>query len=352
MILSLKLTNVRSFPNIKFDFDRSVNLLVGPNGAGKTTVLESVALFGFGRLLSVPTDSLAIREGEEVGRLEAVFNRDERKEKIAVAITKKEKIVKIENQKISNSALIGHERAVLFNPETVGLVGGSPDVRRREIDMTVAQTDRKYVETLLTLKSVLRQRNGLLKLIALGRADLAALDFWDEKLIEQTAEVVAKRQGFLSSIAQGLGETHAALGADKDGLKIVYKPSTDYDRFAEALVACRESDLKSGTTTLGPHRDDFAFVRDSFVLKDHASRGEERLAALALKIEEAKFLTVDNEPPILILDDVFSELDLARRGRLAKNLPDGQIIISATDNEVVPEILRQKEKLILLEKNE
>jgi len=346
MIKQIKLQNIRVFPNNTFEFDPGVNLVIGPNGAGKTTILEAITFFAFGKFFSVSPDSMAVSDTESVGRLEVLTD----KGKASVAITPKEKIAKVYDNKIPNSQLIGFEKAVLFNPETVELICASPDVRRREIDLIIAQNNPNFVIETLQYRKVLKQRNSLLKTIAAKRAGEEELEFWDSQLRELSLKIVGERKAFLDEINGSISQIHGKFSSRKGELKIIYRDSADYDRFQEALQAMRESDIAGGSTSIGPHRDDFYFEFNGRSLRDHASRGEQRLAALALKLEEVEYLSAPDCQPLLVLDDVFSELDEGRRTALTGGLRDkkNQIIISATDDQMIPESLKQNAHLINL----
>jgi DNA replication and repair protein RecF len=347
MIKKLKLTNITCFRKSSFEFSDDINLIIGNNGSGKTTIMEAIAFFSFAKFQSISSDFSAVSIGHDVGRIEAEIATKDSTEIGAVAITRLAKISQINGKKVSNSEMVGFQRAVLFNPETVDLVGGAPDVRRRELNFILCQMDKKFVRTLLEFKNVLKQRNSLLRNIAEGRSKIAELDFWDKEFVGLANLIRLRRTEVVALINKNISKTHSSLTGGPSDLSIRLNESADYSRFDEALVIATEGDVRSGTTSIGPHRDDFSFMVHARQMKDFSSRGEQRLAALALKIESGKILS-ENSSVILILDDVFSELDFEKRELLAKNLPEGQILVSATDELVVPNIFKKREKIISL----
>lgn len=383
MIRKLKLQNIRIFSNAEFEFSDGVNLIVGPNGSGKTTLLEAIGLFAFGSFQSISQDVQAVTLGGEIGRVEAKGERQGSETFAECVITEGKKTFRVLTNKVPASQIVGFFKAVLFNPETIDLVSGAPHIRRRELDIVVAQKKRPFVKTLLEYKNVLKQRNQLIKRITLGQAKAGELAFWDGELVKLAKNIVAERKNFLKILNADLSIIHEKLIGKKSGLMVKYLPSCDYGRFDEFLAANLEHDLRAGLTLYGPHRDDFEFmirntkyaIRDTS-MRSHASRGEQRLASIAFKMETKKYLTdgdiatrhlgpdpgpsesgfrtesgmtIERDEPILIFDDVFSELDKDRRESVASVLNHSQIFISATDERVVPEGLKKKAKIIRLE---
>lgn len=357
MINKIKLQGVRCFKGAEFDFSDAINLIIGRNGSGKTTLIESIGLFAFGSYQSVPRDAFVIAEGEDLARIEMEML--EPKNRSDVAILKSGKAVNINAQKSPNSALVGLLRCVLFNPMTIDLVSGQPSVRRRELDVVIAQKDHLYVRSLLRYRRVIKHRNNLLKLVSKNISKKTELEFWDEQVLSLGQVIYQKRVELIETFNSQLNALHGDLVGRESQLMLRYLPSCDYERIGEELIRTLEDDLRFGQTSIGPHRDDFVFEEGGFILKEGGSRGEQRMAAVAFKIASRDYLKEKKNEPILLLDDIFSELDEKRRESIANILLDGfvsvnrpmatQIFISATDDRVVPDSLKTKAKLIKLD---
>lgn len=350
MIKQIHLKNVRSFTDSVFEFKEGINLIVGDNGSGKTTLLESIGLFAFGKFLSVEHDASVVRSNELAGRIEAEFY-DNSQNSASVGLSSKEKIVEVGGSRVPISNLIGLQPQIFFNPETVDIVAGSPVVRRREMDVMILEIDHKFVADLLNYKKVLKERNMLLRRIAIGSAKRGELDFWDEKLANYAIKIYKTRIKLLNFYNDRINDVFKELSNRDRELKLKYIPSCDYDRFREVLVAKTEGDAESGSTSVGPHRDDFMFMFSNHPMREGASRGEQRLAAVAYKALGREYLLQAGIDPIIVLDDVFSELDQVRRSSVAKvlNLSDAkQVLISVTDKKVIPESLIEKANMIKL----
>ena len=348
MIRRIRLTNIRCFADQIFEFGPGVNLIVGPNGSGKTTILEAASIFSFGRFQSVERDFFAVKSGEEIGRLELDAVITGKKRNFEAAILDGEKIFKANGKKKFTSEIIGSIKTVFFNPETIDLVSGPPQTRRRELDFTIAQKDARFVRMLLEYRRVLRQRNSLLKAIRKSKSARRELGYWDGELCLLAKSICKRRLMLIKIINCEIAEVHSLLVEKEKELALKFLPSADYEKFEENLVAVRERDLYLGLTTIGPHRDDFDFVEGNFALKQGGSRGEQRMAAVAFKVETKKFLTEDGVEPILILDDVFSELDQKRRESVAGILGNAQVFLSATDERVIPKIILANARIIKL----
>lgn len=348
MIRSIRVKNIRTFQDTTFDFRSGVNLLVGQNGAGKTSILESLGLIAFGRFLSVSRDSFVISKGEEASRVEIDLE-EEGASRVEIGFSRNEKIIMIDGVKEPVSKLIGLVPQVFFNPETVELVFDSPALRRRELDMVLTQANYGFVLDILNFRRILKERNALLRAVKIGKSNLVELEFWNKRFVEYALKIHNKRMELVSFYNQEIDKVFRELSGGRAGLSIKYLPSGDYERLDESLAAHLESDLENGLTTIGPHRDDFSFMVSGRSMREGASRGEQRLAAVAFKATACAFLSKNNISPKIILDDVFSELDGARQQSVAEALEIfevSQVFLSSTELENLPLSLKQEANII------
>lgn len=339
---SLKLENIRVYEKKKFNFTNGLNVIIGRNGSGKTTAVESIALFAFGSFASIKNDFWAVKSNLPVGRIEINLEGMT----ASVALVDGKKIIRSKDQPVHLSELIGLAKVIFFNPETIDLVKGSPEKRRRELDQLLCFRDKIFVRTLLEYRKIVKSRNNLLRLIKIQNSDPTQLDFWDEKLSTKAVLIFREREKLIASINAGLARTHAGLVESESSLILKYQTHSNYDHFLENLKSSRPRDLALMSTTSGPHRDDFSFHLEDFDLAKGASRGEQRMATIAFKIETKKYL--EDFKPIILLDDVFSELDEKRKDSIKKIIDDGQVIITSTHESAVPNDLMKNANIIKL----
>jgi DNA replication and repair protein RecF len=348
MIRAIRQKNVRTFSDSRFLFEPGVNLILGKNGAGKTSILESLGLIAFGKYLSVSQDSFVISAGAEAARIEIDLE-GESANQVEIGFSRKEKIITIDGVKEPVSRLIGLVPQVFFNPETVELVFESPALRRRELDMVLTQANHSFVIDILNFKKILKERNALLRQVRLGRASLNELEFWNERFVEYALKIHTARVGLVAFYNQSIATVFGELSGKADELVLKYIPSVDYDRLGEGIAAHQEGDIENGLTSIGPHRDDFAFSIHGRSMREGASRGEQRLAAIAFKATACEYLIHNGIEPKVVLDDVFSELDKDRQGSVSKALElfkANQVFLSSTGVDRLPESLMKKANII------
>jgi DNA replication and repair protein RecF len=354
-IHSLNLTNYRNWADYHLDFNE-VTILIGPNGAGKTNILESVYFLATGRTWRASNEAQLINWENDYCRLTVEIEKKTGKIKTEIFLQKQPlsgrvqiKQVKINNIKHRTLDLIGQMPAVLFSPETIDLISGAPNLRRKFLDIVLAQTKHIYALNLLTYQKVLRERNKLLFHIKIGKAKRDELDFWNEKLVETGESIIRERSELIKKLNQILPDVYATLVGEKQNIKIVYKPSVKSGQMKEEINASIERDIEKTGTGLGPHRDDWEIQENSRNIVTFASRGEFRSAVLALKCAEVAFIKEQvGEDPVLLLDDIFSELDATRRAHLAKVVETQQTIITTTDLDHIEKGLRDKAKIVEL----
>jgi DNA replication and repair protein RecF len=378
----LALEEFRAYRRLELDIDHRGLRLVGPNASGKSTLLEAVALLATTRSPRAGSDREAIgwQSGEEYGvpaymRCQGrVVRRDG---EIAIEVSLEldparqgaaRKHVLLSGRPVRAADAVGTLKAVLFSAEDVDLIGGSPATRRRYLDLAISQLDGGYLRALSRFNRVLAERNSLLKSFARDRVRPdapqvgAQLAFWDEELVAHGSRVVAGRVRAVARLARFARDQHARL-AGADSLTLTYRPSTplvpetDSDEslpaesiqatvardYETSLLERRRDEVRRGVSLVGPHRDDLGFALAGKDLATFGSRGQQRLAVVALKLAETDLLTADaGESPVLLLDDVLSELDAIHRRYLIEAVGQGerQLIVTATDRVLldVPEL--------------
>lgn len=333
---TLRLESFRGYERLDAAFRPGPHLVWGPNAAGKTSLLEAMALLAWGHSHRSTNDPELIRWGDDVARVEGALGGD----RLEVALVRPasaasaggaRKRIRVNGVARRASALGSHLRIVLFAPEDMLLIVGSPTLRRATIDRLAAGLWPAYADALTTFGRALQQRNSLLRLIREETADRDQLRYWDEPFLAAGAEIVAGRHRLLGELAQPLAAAHAEIAPDEAaasalGLRYLTNapPATGEgprEALTRRLAETAEKEVWNGTTLIGPHRDDVAFELAGRDLAGFASRGQQRTAILALKLAELDLLTArDGRPPLLLLDDVFSELDPARRSHLVRRI--------------------------------
>ncbi len=330
MILSdLTLTNFRSYSKRLFSFDPSTILIVGPNTSGKTNILEAIMAIATGKSFRADIDAEMVRWGAEIGRVKGTDGET----KLEVILTtgavsgRKTQSKKFLVNGIARRQLdfVGILRAVLFWPEHLELVTDSPSLRRKYLDSVLVQVDREYRRNLMSYERGLRQRNRLLDLISEGKAHHNQLQFWDQLLIKAGGYITDVRAKFIDFINHHPPfASHYSLFYDKSVIS------------ESRLVQYKDEEVAAKATLVGPHRDDFLVTKKDLDLSKYGSRGEQRLAIVWLKLAELAFIERETgERPLLILDDIFSELDKEHRILIFDLLGKQQTIVTSAEEEVL-----------------
>ena len=336
-ITGLRLRDFRGYQQVLLSPPEGVTMLVGENGAGKTNLLEAVHLCCLGRSHRTSADREMIRQGQETAAVQLTVERRDGKHEVGVRLfenAKRRKIVYV-NGKIAGrmGELMGHATCVIFSPEDLSLVKDGPQARRRFLDMLLSQQQRAYFYALQTYMTTLKQRNALLK-----QGDLRALPAWDEQLAAAAAPVVRLRREACQQLHERAKIHYLYIGGRKEetfalrysgALSESAEPIRD---MLNGLQASREEDARRMTTCFGPHRDDIELTLCGEPLKAFGSQGQMRTAALSMKLASFDLLeAVQREPPLLLLDDVLSELDPDRRRRLIARIGRAQALLTCTD---------------------
>ena len=324
----LVLSNFRSYENLTWNPGPGTNLLVGPNGAGKSNLAEAIYMLATTKSHRTSKDTEVIRIGSDWCRIVGDIEREKQNDvAVEIQLAKGEKTLKVNTVKQPKiSEVIGQFNVVIFSTSDVEMVKGDPSGRRRFLNLEICQTRPRYCYALAKYKRILEQRNSLLRECAEGKGDFAQLAAWDDQLIHSGAIVVEHRAEFCKGIDGLAREMYLKLSAGAEELRISYDPSFQVGetddlemierRFAESLSQVRTQEISRGMTVRGPQRDDVSLSVGGMDLRYYGSRGQQRAAALAIKLAEVELIKERTaEYPVLLLDDVASELDPDRRLR-------------------------------------
>ena len=342
----LKLRDFRNYGSLELEVPGGITVLYGANGCGKTNLLEALHLLSVGRSHRTPTDREMIAQGAEAASSAARLIRADGSHRPEVRLIRTEKPHKrvLLNGKPAAHVgdLMGHATVVMFAPEDLRIVRDNPAARRRFLDMQLSQIRPLYLKQLRTYLSVLESRNALLreqKLIGVPQFE-RQMDVWDDQLCRAAVPLVESRAWFVSFLKQTAAEQYAAICEDAGETFsmryqcAVQKPENTVESLREALERSRGEDVQRAFTYHGPHRDDVAFTLAGRDLRAYGSQGQVRTAVLSMKLGEIRLIEQDmGEPPALLLDDVFSELDPRRRSALLRSAQGIQTLISCTDRE-------------------
>ena len=361
-LIHLSLYNVRNYVRLALDLPPGVTVLVGDNAQGKTNLLEAIYYLATSRSPHAGSDRelvnwLAVeQEPLPYARFVGRVARGEDEINIEITLTRQanndrryRKQIRLNGVPRRAMDLLGQLMVVLFLPDDIALVSGSPGGRRRYLDVMLCQVDPAYCRNLASYNQVVSQRNALLRDLRERGGDPAQLMFWDQRLVEHGAFLIARRQEALIALDELAQTIHSELTGGAEHLRLRYQPSVEIEgrdgveaigrAFGEQLQAQRRREIPAGVTLVGPHRDDVRFVIDDVDASVYGSRGQQRTAALALKLAEVGLMQRETgEYPVLLLDDVLSELDVRRRRFLVQWLGNGpeQAVLTTTDLHALP----------------
>jgi len=372
-IETLKLKNFRSYKDIDISFGKNT-IIIGPNAQGKTNLLEAVYLASVGKSFRGKERDMVLW-GEDFFRVE-IEAKNSRPQKIEYIyeknVGKGRKTVKVNGVKRPTSALLEGVRCVFFSPDEIDMFFNFPSLRRRHFNILISQMNKDYTRGLVKYSRILEQRNAQLKAIGEGRAKEEDLEVWDGKIAEQGSKIVCERAEVVTELNKYLSKNYSKIANLENELILNYEPSfsvisTDsaerraekslllnkedvWARYLKALISSRRQDIATRVTSVGPHRDNFFFTLGGRPIDTFASRGECRSVILALKLSETKLLNEKTqEVPILLLDDVFSELDETRRKYLAKTFESQQTITTTTDLDHIDKDLCKNAQIYKIE---
>lgn len=336
IIKSLELENFRNYKTLSIDFDSGTNILYGDNAQGKTNILEAIFLSATTKSHKGSKDRDIIHFAADEAHIRTYVVKDGLENRVDMHLRKsKSKGIAINGQKIKKAAdLLGLLNVVFFSPEDLSIIKNGPAERRRFVDMELCQLDSSYLYHLNNYNKIVNQRNKLLKELYLNPGLKDTLSIWDSQLVSYGNKIIERRNVFVSQLNEIICEIHQKLSGGKETLKIVYEPDVVAEEFEKKLGICQEKDIKLKQTSIGPHRDDFSFIVGGVDLRKFGSQGQQRTAALSLKLSEIELVKkVTKDVPLLLLDDVLSELDSSRQNYLLNSIGDIQTIITCTGLE-------------------
>lgn len=334
LIKSIKLNNFRNYSSIQIPFHEKLNIIIGPNGIGKTNILESIIVASNTKSFRTNNDSDLIKKDSEYSKVSVDSNIG----KLDVVINRNNKSLIINDNPVKRSSeFIGKLNAILFKPSDLELFNQSPKERRKLLDVEIGKISKEYLKAILTYNHLLKDKNKLLKE---EKIDEIYLDLLDKKMIPEIFTIISHREKFFNIINSNINYYYQKLSGTNTNIKVIYKKCSDKELIKENLNKTREKDEFYHYSYYGPHHDDYYFEFNGKELNSIASQGQIRMCLIAFKFSLIKYIKeTSNVDPIILLDDVLSELDINNQKRLLENLPKNcQVIITDTDIDGIKNI--------------
>lgn len=340
----LDLLSFRNYASLALSPSGCLNVLYGANAQGKSAILEAVYLLATSKSHRTSKDTDMIRVGDDTARVAAQVTRTASPDvSVEIILSRREKkTVKLNSVRHGRIAdLIGQLKAVIFSALDIEMVRGEPELRRRFLNLEISQLSPQYVFALGRYKRALEQRNMLLRDLKLKHGSIASLEVWDAQVAEYGSDVIARRSEFCESLSSRAADIYGFLTDSAECLNVAYKPSVQAgeqdirEAFLSKLVEKRDVDMARGTTSVGPHRDDLDFTISELSAREYGSQGQQRTAAIAVKLAEVELIEdAAGEGPVVLLDDAGAELDELRRNRVVEKVAGRcQTIITTTRPE-------------------
>ena len=336
IIESLELKNYRNYRELKLPLHPGSNLLYGDNAQGKTNILEAIYLCAATKSHRGSKDRELIRFEEEEAHIRLNLRKNDVPYRIDMHLKKdRAKGIAVNGVPIRRaSELFGTLNVVLFSPEDLSIVKNGPSDRRRFCDMELCQLDRSYVHSLVNYNKALLQRNRLLKDLSFEPELAGTLEIWDSQLIRYGSELIRAREAFIEMLDPLTSEIHGEITSGKEKMRVSYEKNISVPEYEAAMKKAGAADRKLKTTTVGPHRDDIGFFVNEKDLRKFGSQGQQRTGALSLKLSEIELMKrASGDWPVLLLDDVLSELDTERQRHLLNAISRTQTILTSTGME-------------------
>ena len=332
-IKKLNLKNFRNYENQEINFCKNINIFYGENAQGKTNIIEAIYMSSIGKSFRAKKDREMINLDSQNASVEINYQKKDREGKIKIDLGNK-KLIYLNGIKIKKlSELLGNINVVIFTPDDINILKGSPQNRRRFLDIMISQLRPNYMYNLNSYLKTLEQRNNYLRQIREENKDENLLDIWDEKLAEYDYIIYKYRNEFIEKIKKKIKNIHSEITNNKEDIELIYTTEcTSKENILNLLKQRRKLDIIKGYTTKGIHRDDFYININGKRLDVYGSQGQHRTAILSLKLAELNIIYDDiGEYPILLLDDFMSELDESRRKSFLEKMKNAQVIITCTD---------------------
>ncbi|MBR1854922.1 MAG: DNA replication/repair protein RecF [Lachnospiraceae bacterium] len=336
IIKSLEIADYRNYDSLEIQFDRGTNILYGDNAQGKTNILEAIYVSATTKSHKGSKDKEIVNFDKDEAHIRTYIEKEQVTTRIDMHLRKsKSKGIAVDGQKLKKAAdLLGLCNVVFFSPEDLGIIKNGPAERRRFIDMELCQLDQIYLYNLNNYNKIVNQRNKLLKDMYLNSDLKETLNIWDMQLVSYGSKIIERRNVFVEQLNEIIYDIHKKLSGDKEELRIVYEPNVKVEDFEKSMRYSQDRDIKAKMTTVGPHRDDFSIMIGDVDIRRFGSQGQQRTAALSLKLSEIELVKkITKDTPILLLDDVLSELDSNRQNFLLNSIGDIQTIITCTGLE-------------------
>lgn len=325
--------NFRNYEFLDLKFSEGTNILYGDNAQGKTNVLEAIYLSATTKSHKGSKDRDIVNFNAEESHIRTYLEKEGIEYKVDMHLRKsKSKGIAVDGQKLKKAAdLLGLLNVVFFSPEDLSIIKNGPAERRRFVDMELCQLDNFYLYNLNHYNKIVNQRNKLLKDMYFNPQLRDTLNIWDSQLVSFGSKIIERRRIFIDQLNEIIYEIHKKLSGDKEELVIKYEPDVEIENFENAMRVSQEKDIKLKQTCVGPHRDDFSFMVGDIDIRKFGSQGQQRTAALSLKLSEIELVKkITKDTPVLLLDDVLSELDSNRQNYLLNSIGDIQTIITCT----------------------
>lgn len=338
IINELQLKDYRNYKDLHLTFDSNLNIIYGDNAQGKTNILEAIYVCATSKSHRTNVFKEMIRMGETESHITLGIQKEEDVHRIDVHLRQSnKKSIAINQMPIRKmDELLGALHVIMFSPEDLNLIKSGPKERRRFIDLELSQLDPYYYHYLHEFHHLLKQRNALLKQCQYQptQENRAQLEVWDMQFVHYGIKVIEARESFIAELNTIYRKRHSDISGGKESMQLVYEKSVDKDQLEERLQRAVDKDIRFGSTSIGPHRDDLLFDMNGVDLRKFGSQGQQRTAALSLKLSEIElFIKRTDETPVLLLDDVMSELDGNRQTYLMQHLYGIQTFLTCTGVE-------------------